>query len=91
MISRDSEKDWMVRMFGRTIGILNMFGLLGERLGKWVCLGFWNYWDLEDVWDFENCWDVEDVNTCRHLVGILSAGTACKGWVGMNLDITYSS
>ena len=54
-------------------------------------MGFWNYfdggdvndfendWDGEDVWDFENCWDVEDDNTCRHLVGILSAGKACKG------------
>ena len=66
-------------------------------------MGFWNYfdggdvndfendWDGEDVWDFENCWDVEDDNTCRHLVGILSAGKACKGWVGMNLEITSAS
>ena len=28
----------------------------------------------------------DDENTWRHLVGILSAGTACRGWVGMNLD-----
>ena len=50
-----------------------------------------NNWDLEGVWDIENDWNVEGVNTCRHLVGILSAGTACKGWVGMNLEITSAS
>ena len=54
-------------------------------------MGFWKYWDGEGVWDIENDWNVEGVNTCRHLVGILSAGTACKGWVGMNLEITSAS